>query len=273
VPEETSLQSPDTAHATDEYLKQTIVANNPPAVMPEAAPENPPVESEEPPELLAGKFKTQEDLVDGYKASCREFNDAKPMIDRASRYDTVLRALEDDQGFREHAAAYYNPSAKAAEAAPLVKTGVDEYGVPTGEVEIDQAQLQQVIATEARKQAMEIAESERQRMSYEQQLAELKTEENLTDEEVRAFVDKANRPNSFSIKKLYRLEKLGETEAAASNRGAKQVVDRIRQTQKKGPAIGVATGQPEEQKSIGEAMADDILRVGVKSDAEVEFGI
>jgi major membrane immunogen (membrane-anchored lipoprotein) len=75
-----------------------------------------------------------------------------------------------------------------------------------------------------------------------------------------------NQPNSFSLDALYDLYSMEDRKAQATNEGRREVVERIRQTQARGPAVGAVTGAPEQKRTFAEEQANDVLKAMKQND-------
>jgi len=266
------------ATATDAFMKSAVAMIQPDPVLATESTDtahSPEAPADDKPRKWMGRYDTPEEMEEHAMKFQSLADQYRPLAEKANDYKVLLAELEENPDFQKHVTSYFDEGGaapKQAESLP-VQQKVDEYGVPTGELELDPDTFRRLVAEEARKEAQAMVQQQTQQRTYEEQIEHLKASRGLDDSQVQHFIREMNQPNSFSLEALYDLYAMEDNKARAVNEGRREVVDRIRQTQARGPAVGATTGSPEQEKSFAEAQADDIVRIGKKTDLENSLGL
>ena len=260
--------------ATDEYLKSQIHTNpgeSGSAETKDAEGVSSEAGTTEGEQLYAGRYKTVEDLESGYKHWQSQHDKLKPLAERAEQFQSFLQEAETNPAFREHVMGYFDDSTgKSPDSAAAIsaRPKLDEYGTPTGEIELDESALAEHVERIAEQKAQQMAQAQAQESDMKRQLDALQSKHGLTPDQMQEFVQHINTPGAITIANLW-----DAYSGASTETGRQEVLQKIRDVSSEAPPTGIVPGEVEPPKDITEEMADDILRVGGKSDLERELGI
>jgi hypothetical protein len=231
-----------------------------------------------PAEKILGKFDTVQDLEKAYQASesalgtaQQNLSSAKPAVELAGKYETLLKAVDGNPELRKHIVNFYSK-----EQTPDMRREVDEDGDPTGNLTLSPNQLSNMIQQEVQKAVQSAKDDVQREQNQQQEVAEFEAQvrkqyPDVSDEALKEFYEKV-KSGQVTLMDIYSGVNRGLGEAAAENRGRTEVVDQVERVQNMTPSLGTVAGHVEVDQSLEEAMADDIVAIGRKKQLATELG-
>ena len=208
-------------------------------------PENEP-EQDETKELIGGKFKSVDDLLAEYekvdserRASTREFQRFKPLIDKAQKMEPFLEMASTDAKFREHVLKYSGFSGEPE--------GED---LPEDLGSMSTADLLKIVDRRAELRAAAIIEDERKAQreaSRNQAQFDRLREAGLSDSQIDALLEDLQN-NPASLVDVHRSRNLDKIVRDAVDTATKGLVGTM--GQRRAPSPGAAGGQADEPDGI-----------------------